>query len=415
LKTILKGCQYALLLLLTISAHGHELLSSIPFDSAQVAPAGVRVPRLINLSFSVDSRYDSNGSPRPLAWQINRPLKWSDLLQSQTGFRKMGLKALLEQQKIDPSGGPGQLTGEANAAMNIMVPVLAAGITDRFSLGIAVPIVKTSVSATSGFVKSEEGQKVLTALNATAPVEGTSAADQINHAVDHGLQSYGMEPFKSKNTTHVGDIQVVGKYLLYDGGSHLVSLRSTLVLPTGTRPNPDAVIDLPTGDGRYQTGLGLSFDQVFAKDYRWNVFGHYLALLPNQMERRIPTEADNPISSEKESLTRKLGSIISTGTSITRDITAGFSAGVGYAAQYFSGNQYEPGQFEPIRYQYLADLAPSQLLHSATIMAGFSTVDWFLKKKFFYPFMANFYYSTPLASQNAPRASILAGELTMFF
>ena len=52
---------------------------------------------------------------------------------------------------------------------------------------------------------------------------------------------------------------------------------------------------------------------------------------------------------------------------------------------------------------------------STTLMAGFSTVEWFKNKQFVYPFQANLVYTHPLKGRNASTADVFAGELVLFF
>ena len=48
-------------------------------------------------------------------------------------------------------------------------------------------------------------------------------------------------------------------------------------------------------------------------------------------------------------------------------------------------------------------------------MGGFSTVEWFKQKKFFYPFQANVAYSRALAGRNVTSNDVVAAELVLFF
>jgi hypothetical protein len=71
--------------------------------------------------------------------------------------------------------------------------------------------------------------------------------------------------------------------------------------------------------------------------------------------------------------------------------------------------------FSAESYGYLENLTPVQALHSATLVAGFSTVDWFKEKKFFYPFQATLGYSQPVAGRNVTRNGLTTAELVLFF
>ena len=76
---------------------------------------------------------------------------------------------------------------------------------------------------------------------------------------------------------------------------------------------------------------------------------------------------------------------------------------------------YAVGVYSPERYGYLEDLTPVEALHSTTLMAGFSTVEWYQAKKFVYPFQANFVFSHPFLGRNVTTNDVFSGELVLFF
>lgn len=400
------------------SAWALDLTAPFVLETSRTLPQGVKNPRFINVFMSIDSKFGTTGNVQPLAQPINRVVRWSDVigLEKDT-VKKLGIQAILQSAQLDPNGGPGSTTGQVNTFFNVKVPALAMGITDRFTLGVAVPIVNIAASADTGFAKTSDGQAFTSKLCATSPVECNNAVARLNNAVNEKLSSYGYEPVGAKTVSNIGDIQVIGKYLVYQDQDQGFALKSALVLPTGVRPNVDAALDLPTGDGRFQVGATVAYDRVFAKDYRWNSYGGAMALLPHSMDRRIPVERDNPISMDKETLTRTLGGVFTAGTSIVRTFaSSGITAGAGYNLQYMTAVKYSGGsQYTPDRYGYLEDLNPAETLHSATLIAGFSTVEWFQQKKFFYPFQANLVFSHPFSGRNVTTNDVFAGELVLFF
>lgn len=140
-------------------------------------------------------------------------------------------------------------------------------------------------------------------------------------------------------------------------------------------------------------------------------------MLPHSMDRRIPKTAEDSLSRDKETLTRNLGANVSAGTSVNFTVpSAGLITAAGYQVNYLTPTRYSGGQqFGMDRYSYLEGLTPSQTLHSATLMAGFSSVEWYQAKKFVYPFQANLVYSHPLAGRNVSTTDVMSGELVLFF
>jgi hypothetical protein len=90
--------------------------------------------------------------------------------------------------------------------------------------------------------------------------------------------------------------------------------------------------------------------------------------------------------------------------------------GAGYGLQYITPTRYKDGVLASSEtYRYLEAEAPLQLLHSATVAAGFSTVEWYKQKEFALPFQANLTWSLPIAGRNVTDNSTLTGELVLFF
>lgn len=395
-----------------------DLTAPYYIETAQVLPAGVWDPQFLNVAMSIDSRFDGAGQVQPLGAPLNKNLTWQDLIGSQKSPKQQELvQATIKYSGVNPDGGPGSTTGVVNTYVDVKAPVLAVGVTDRLSLAAVVPIMNVSISADTGFVKSQDGQKWADTLYNLNADQSNVAVTQLNNAINQKLESSGYQPLQSRSFTAVGDVQLIGMYALYKDRKNLWTLKSITVLPTGTAPSADLAVDVPTGDGRLQQGLELLYERTLPWDLKWTSYGGYQALLPNQMVRRIPTEMNNPISADQEALTRNWGSQVKLGTwGQYQFIQTGLLMGAGYTFQFLSKTSYSGGTlYAPERYSYLEDLTPSETLHTGTLIAGFSTVEWYLNKKFFYPFRAYLMYSHPLAGRNVTTNDVLAGQFVLFF
>jgi hypothetical protein len=401
-----------------VQLYGSELSAPTYFETAQVLPSGIGSPHFSNLFTSIDSKFGGAGSIEPLGVLLNRTIRWSDIIEAQaTSVEKSIIQSTLRDANINLNGSPGSTLGQINAYVNAKVPTLAYGITDRFTMAVAVPVMSVSVSAATGFYKSDHGQSWVNSLCTMSIEQCNKAAGQLNNAINERLISFGYQPLKSKSFSSIGDIQLIGKYLVYQDKKNLWGLKSTVVLPTGIAPNPDIALDIPTGDGQYKVGLSFIYDRVVSDYLRWNTSFGYLASLPHQIEKRIPNTWDDPISKDKEQLTQNLGSATQFGTSLQFQVPKiGLISGLGYNFQYQARTTYSGGsRFSQERYEFLENWSPSELLHSATIMTGFSTIEWVLKREFFYPLQAYIVYSRPILGRNVTNNGIISGELTLFF
>ncbi len=414
---ILFGLFFTNLIHLEI-ANALDLTAPMVFESARVLPPGVRNPRFMNVFMSIDSRFNGGGGREPLGTPLNKTVSWGEVMNVQDNeIDKVFIRSTLDDTHLNSDGSPGSTTGQVNSYFNIKVPVLAVGVTNRLTVGFALPIIYASISADSGFSKSDDGQVFMNKVCNLSVEKCNTAAKKMNNAVNEKLARNGYRSIHSKTVSNVGDLQVVSKYMVHEDSMSRIAVKSTLVLPTGVKPNPDDVLDIPTGDGRFSVGAAVVYDRTFLKDFTWNTYGGVLGLMPNRMDKRVPVATDDPISSDKESLVRKMGGLVSVGTSLIRQFSpTGFVAGAGYSFQFQTKARYSGGtQFSADRYALLEDLKPAQALHSTMLMAGFSTVEWYQNKKFFYPLQANLVFSHPVLGRNVTANDVISGELVLFF
>ena len=419
------GCVVSLIAWIGVAevSFAFDLKAPFELENALTLPRGVRNPRFRMITFGVEDRFNDLGVPNPLAQRLNKTVTWGDLINAQkTDADKASIQGVLADAGSgisDPSltGSPGSTTGEINTFAQINLPIFAIGITEKFTAAVAVPVIRVDVSAATGFAKTEDGQKFIDAACATNPEKCNEAAERLNNAVNQKLATNGYQPIQSETVSSVGDIRLIGKYRAYSDEKQSLAIRSEVGLPTGTVPNADKAVDVATGDGQWDVGLGLIYDLNFAQDLRWNVFGSYVAQLPDRLDRRLPVALGDTISPTKERLDRDLGDIISTGSALTYTWPRlGMNLGAGYGFQYITPTRYKDGVLASSEiYRFLEAEAPLQALHSATLAAGFSTVEWFKQKEFALPFQANVTWSLPLAGRNVTNNSTLTGELVLFF
>ncbi len=398
-------------------AHALNLSSPFYLENPLLLPPGVKNPRFTNIFMSVDSKFNGSGDVTPLGERLNKEIKWSEIVDAQKRHsEKSMVRSVLNDLGLNYDGSPGNATGVVNTFFNVKAPVFAVGLSERFTLAVAVPVMEVQISADTGFVKSDDGQAFTSKVSSLSVDEGTTAARKLNNPVNEKLVDYGYSPIQSRTISNIGDIQVVGKYLLHKDDKSMLTWKSTLVLPTGAGPNVDLALDIPTGDARFQVGQAMIYGRELGSDFRLNAYSGVMALMPNGMEKRIPTEEDDAISRDKESLTRQLGASFAAGTSVNHVFPSiGLVTAAGYSFQYMTKPSYSVGAYSPERYSYLEDITPAQTLHSTTLMAGFSTVEWYQAKKFFYPFQANFVFSHPLSGRNVTTNDVFSGELVLFF
>jgi hypothetical protein len=140
-------------------------------------------------------------------------------------------------------------------------------------------------------------------------------------------------------------------------------------------------------------------------------------MLPHHIVKRIPTSVDDVLSADKEDMFEYTRNQFALGTGIDHLFpSTGIMVGGGYSFQFLTRADYEPGTtYGADRYYLLGDQQPLEAIHSLLLSAGFSTIDWYQRKKFFYPMQVNVSYAHPIAGRNVASGDLVAGELILFF
>lgn len=403
-------------------AHAADLKAPFELESSQVLPKGVRNPRYKNVFMSVEDRFSVAGPTEPLGYRLNKLVTWDDLVAAQKDdTMKANVRGVIKANQLE-SKNPGWTTGTVNTYADVKVPVLAMGVTEKLTLAIAVPIMNIDVSVDKGFRADAGGREFVAALDKSGPLKAYEAAGKLNNAIDGKMRRLRYKPVESMNVSGVGDMKLVGKYNLFADDASSLTAKCDLTLPTGKGPDADRALDVPTGDGQYDVGVGAIVDHKFRRvpELRWNNYATYTMQVRDSLERRVPESSHDMLASitQKERLDRDLGDQIALGTSLSYTVLPiGMTFGSGYSFQFQDETTFMGTKFARKRYQWLSNDQPYrvQALHALTLTAGFSTVEWFKAKKFKVPLQANVGFSRPLAGRNVTKNDMLAGELVLFF
>jgi hypothetical protein len=417
--------QFSILVLASLisgsAAYAQNLNSPFSLDTAETLPRNVRSPRFINVFGLTEERFAGDGQTEGLGAQLNKLVLWSDVIRDQEDdYQRALLRGALADNGIDESGSPGMTSGEVNTYANVKVAALAWGLSDNFTIAGVLPIVKVEVNASLGFMAPGGDYKALVQgmAESSSPAKAYEVQNKFDNAVSRKLARLGYEPIPANQTiSGVGDFQLISKYKLYNDGVNGVALKGTLIFPTGTPPNADKALDIPTGTGRFGTAFGVVYDRKYADGSRWTNALTYTAMLPRHEDRRIPISVKDMLSSDKEEVYERTRHVFAFTTGADQKIEPiGLTIGAGYAMQFLTRANYEAGTtFDESRYYLLGDARPLQTLHSFIMTTSFSTVDWYKQKRFKVPFQVNVSYAHPFAGRNVPAGNLMTGELVAFF
>lgn len=392
--------------------------ATFAFENTKLMPKGVRNLGIRMLSTQTSKKTNENGDVEPLAEPLWKPLRFRNVISGETGFKKKQLEALLLQQGWDKEKTLGDFKAELNAKINVTAPIFAVGATDRLTLIAALPVYNASTDIQAGFTANEGASEFIAALRNPLMNQNKSAIEasqKLQNAIgrlNDKLVDNNYEPLKKWNSTDIGDLTLMGKYLIYDGGF----LRSTgtfgLVAPTGTTETPEILTDLSFGDGQWDVFSQLTFDQRLAQGITFNQFYKYTYQAQGEREFRLKTDYES-IEVDQENLTFKLGDKVEAGASLQFEQDAtGIVAGLG--ATYFLkyGDRYDT-----------IDYAAQQELQKETdrmasywsARLGYSSIPAFKRKEFAIPLMATIEYRKQYKSRNHPMTDFTQIDVGLFF
>ena len=420
------GSRFFILILFLSTTVGAPLSAlaadlSVPFEleSAAVLPKGVSNPRFKTVFAPAQEKLDGTGTTLGLGSSFNKTLTWSDIFKNlDNDSQRASARSIMSKAGISDDQSPGSTTGMVNAYQTAIVPVLAYGLTARLTIGVAVPVVHTDISVDTGFVTSGAGQSFANQAGLSASNwKGEDVSNRFNNAVNEELKKNNYDPLRSQSITALGDTKLFAKYLVAGDVDNDFSVKTMLSTPTGSQPNDRQIVDPATSSGNYGLSALLLYDRKrIVGDLGFNAYGEYTYEFADSLERRVPTSMGDQVSPDAENVNRKTGDQMGVGTSLVYEFPRlGVHLGAGYNLQYQKPTSFGGTQYVQERYRWLEGLYPEEVLHSATLSTGFSTVNWYRQKRFSYPLEANFSYSRALSGVNVVKAEVIEAELVVFF
>jgi hypothetical protein len=389
-------------------------------DSTETLPARINSPAFrYGIVTGVDSKYNANGSVQTLN-DINTIHFDSDQLKKISPDIQT-LVLILNQNSGNRHLGDqldlGTLRVETEPDVRYLVPIYARGLTDNFTLAVAMPVVfyKNRLDIVQS---NSNAAGICDQIGSTPSADLKEACDKLRNTrmtdeVRGQLAAKGYKPVQDRDETLLGDMQVVGLYRFYAKGPHSALVRTTLNLPTGKADDPDDLADLGTF-GETAVENELLYNYVATPTLRLSAKAAYRLTLPDHVDARVPRSDDDliPDQDTKERLGRNLGDTITLGAAATWNVFGDFSVAGGYelaskAADHYAG---EKGS----RYDLLGKDTAS-VAHRLRGGLGYDTIGLYKRKKNFPPMKFDFEVSNTIAGKNVDRELVNELSVTLFF
>lgn len=396
---------------------GGGMFAPTMIDSANVIPKGVRRVSFGGFSSELTNSYNGTGGVQPLGNGFNKQVTWRELVDSQpAGFERGQFKGGLESLGVNLDDVAGDARGMVNTRLTVSVPVLAMGITDKITVGVAIPILYTNYSVATGWTPTEAFQaKLVEAQSRGFDNKVRGYENQLRNVIETRIAGYGYEPLASTSATEVGDVILAMKYQLFKDSDSAFAIAPRLIAATGRPLNINRVIDIPSGDGQWDVGLGAIYERYLGSRFTLVSSLSYIHQLPATMARRIPRSDGESISPDVEQgLTAKYGDQMAASVGGNLRFNQLWSLGSAFSLQYKPRDTYTGGRFEAVRYEWLTQNS-EQMIQTGVVGLSFSTVPLFRAKKFMLPLDATISFASILAGRNAAQANLTAFELAGYF
>ncbi len=394
-------------------------------ERAAVLPKGVHYATLRTAQVNqVSQKFDSSGMLKnqgdfytvnmdlPKLMSFLKPDKKAELQKLVDVLNQSGRSELGEKMNL------GQLKVEIQPDLKYTAPVFARGLTERFTLGVAFPVIQYSIDLKLSQLGSnipQLQQEMRSLAEASPELEAglNTVAQDLVGSLHQVVAEKGYRKLQSRKDTFLGDIQIVGLYQFLKTDRWSSVVKSTVILPTGPRDDPDDLTDVTS---QHQTGLGATLiqDYLVLSKTTVGLSAGYLARLPDQAEKRVPLNEGDilPDADRKETLQRDLGDTVTLGFGASHKLSDEFELSAGYEVGQKAADRYQGGR----GYNY--DLLSRNSSQSwQKVMAGleYSTVTGFLRKLNSVPYGVAYDYSDLIAGRNIEKMQIHEVSFKLFF
>lgn len=323
---------------------------------------------------------------------------------------KMMKNNVLPNVDIEKEADAGALEFRGEANVDYFAPQIARGITQNWSVGIAVPIVRYQADIEA----YNKGTNTLVKLLSTpvAPEKSMELSKTMGRQMKAAIggpkalaaedfNNKKLKPISGRDEQFMGDIVLGSSLRLYDTKRVDFYLLNQLTLPTGPKDDADDMLDLNIfGKTQLQTIFFTSFDV-----YSWLELGlgvSYTWAIEDDIVKRVPRfdGDDIPPYSARETLDKDPGD----------SVGAQFYSNVKLSDYYHVGAGYEMGRKQSDKYSGSKDSRYDLLERNtdtqygiAKFKATYSAVDGFMRGEEKIPYSVTYAFADHIYGKNVER------------
>lgn len=392
---------------------------SVPaaFDNAKVLPKGVRNIRYNSIFAEANDKFSSTGSIVPVGNAFNVNVTYNKLIEGQdTALERGILEGYLNRHNKDLNAVAGQTTGVVNVEVDAKVPIMAWGITKKWTAALVVPVVTTRTNVDTGFLAGEGFQSIANQLILEGKqFKAEEVRDKSNAAIANKVDKYGYQQLKNEEKDMLGDIRLVNKVQLSKKDTHAFTLTTGLTLPTGEQASLDKVVDPSSGDGQFDYELGVIADVYMTSKMTISARASYTVQVADTTAKRVPEVFDSSLTPDIDpQVERDLGDMIYSSFGLNYQTDMGLAVKAQYSFQYKEEDKYSGSKYSAERYGWMG-IDTRQNLHAMQFSLGYSTIPAFKRKEFSVPMELNFTLGQPLSGKNVTTDTTAVAEMAIYF
>ena len=385
-------------------------------NTTRVLPKGVRSLRVGAITTNVDNWHNSQGQVTGIAEPMVQELSYARLLKAENNEElKKNVEATLAAANIDLNTIAGVSLADINTRVTATVPALAIGITKRWTLAVAVPILYTNIDTETSFLGTEQLQTVVDGFAQRSRTQTGVIQQKLSDVIATELATKGYLPLEDRERTEVGDVSLISKYLVYDGLSVKWSITNQLTAPTARTRAINRLVDPAAGDGQWDFGATSILQiPITGKFSILHQVGHLIQFADHQ-DARVPFSINERLSADiDEEAYRDMGDISHTQLGFIYSPVSAFNFGAAYYAAYKQKDYWTGGLGSQQRYDILG-VETGQYMQAAMVQLGASSVNAYQTGRFPIPMIANLSYSYVFDGRNVRNAPLWSFNATMFF
>jgi hypothetical protein len=382
--------------------------------STTVLPTGIDSPSFrMGTIQGIDQKYVADGSLMKLGDYKSVAFDAPQLAKFSPDAKKLiDVLNRFGPQSLGDKFNLGVLRVDTSPQVKYFAPVYARGVTERWTLGLGMPIVNytNKIRLSQQFSNIDYYRQQFSGLD---PELDAALNTNLGQATNQTLIGKGYRPLVDRDETFLGDVQLVSLYRLYEDPNQALVYQSQLGLPTGPKYNTDdlAAINI---FGRTTLNNTLAYSRKLGTRFTVVPYLAYLVNFQDSVDVRVPGSEDDalPDASTKENLQRKIGNTATLGGNLVYDASDALGLGVGYEMSEKDQDVYRGGRNQ--RYDLLA-LNTANKARRASLEITYSSVKSYFKKAAILPAMITYGVSDVIAGVNIERQLIQELNLMLFF